>query len=116
MEAGMESPDEGGAAQRARTTKRHRKTLFETSSDGARARSEGSLEPRPEAPCNKIEILRLNNDGYPHSDFGQLGFYLLAANSHIVLEPQSPNLSRRISNSLHGTTQPAGFTGSKVAG
>ena len=36
MEAGMESPDEGGAAQRARTTKRHRKTLFETSSDGLR--------------------------------------------------------------------------------
>lgn len=36
MEAGMESPDEGGAAQRVRTTKRHRKTLFETSSGGLR--------------------------------------------------------------------------------
>ena len=27
-------PNEGGAAQRARTTKCHRRTLFETSSDG----------------------------------------------------------------------------------
>ena len=79
----MGVPDEYDTAQRAHATNATAAAL-ETSSDGARARLEGSLEPKSKAPCNKIEILRLKNDIYPHPNIGQQGFYLLVANSHIV--------------------------------
>lgn len=69
--------------------KRHYAAL-ETSPDGARARSEGSLEPKSKAPCNKIEILRLKNDIFPHPNNMQLGFYLLALCSHIVFRASKP--------------------------
>lgn len=79
----MGVPDEYDTAQRAHATNATAAAL-KTSSDGARARLEGSLEPKSKAPCNKTEILRLKNDIFPHPNNGQLGFYLLALYSHIV--------------------------------
>ena len=81
--------DEYDTAQRAHATNATA-TALETSSDGARVRSEGSLEPKSKAPCNKIEILRLKNNIYPHPNNEQLGFYLLAICSHIVFRAPKP--------------------------
>ena len=85
----MGVPDEYDTAQRTHATNATAAAL-ETSSDGARARSEGSLEPKTKAPCNEFEILRLKNDIVPHPNNEQLGFYLLALCSHIVFKASKP--------------------------
>ena len=85
----MGVPDEYDTAQRTHATNATAAAL-ETSSDGARARSEGSLEPKTKAPCNEFEILRLKNDIVPHPNNEQLGFYLLALCSHIVFRASKP--------------------------